>query len=134
MGARTTPVPRVFYALALGVGLFGLPFVLALASHVVTYALADYLRGLPPGSYDGEIIAGAVIAAFHALLGGAFGAVWPEVGWRWGVWLTALPICLASFVAPDAATFLAWAALTLLPACGAAQAAARLHLSYVEAG
>ncbi len=134
MADRTPNALRLFYALAVVAGLCGLPFVLALADHVVTYGLADYLRGLPPGSYDRELVAGTVVAAFHAVLGAAFGFVRPEVGWRWGVWLTAPAVCLGSFLAPPAWVLAAWAGLALLPGRLGARLAARLHLSYVGAG
>ena len=135
MTRRSSDVPSLFYALAVAVGLFGLPFIFALTAYVAGEdVLGEYLSDEWGGLYGVVVVAAIMFGGFHTLLGAVFGAVWPELAWRWGVWLTALPLCLGSFLTPSVWLFAAFAAVTLLPACAAAHLAARLHLRYVGAG
>ncbi len=131
MAMRNPEVPALSYAVAVLVGLFGLPFMYMAAS------FAAEASGSGPGD-PGAAGVGLMIAAsfgvFHLILGGAFGLLWPEAGWRWGVWLCGLPACAVSYVVPEAWFFVNWAAMTVLPACAGAQLAARLHLKYTAAG
>jgi hypothetical protein len=133
MARRSPDVPWLFYALAVVVGLFGLPFIFALTSYVWGNLFADYRRD-EWGIFGVGLFVAVMFGGFHALLGAVFGAVWPALAWRWGVWLTALPLCLGSFGMPSVWLFAAFAAVTLLPACAAAHGAARMHLRYVGAG
>jgi hypothetical protein len=88
-----------------------------------------------PGSYRiRPLVVAAFVGLCFSIVGGAFGLLWPESKWRWGVWMGAAPICLVSFVAPDAGFFAGFVAATLAPSCACAYAAARLHLRYTEAG
>ena len=128
MTSRTAHAPRLFYALATLVGFCGLPLSFAVVSLGLGGARPDFLT-LILGEGRGAWLAGvAVFAAPQGLLGALFGYALPEAGWRWGVWLTALPLCLLTFFAPAAGFFLHAAALTVLPACAGAYAGARLRL------
>ena len=121
---RTADVPLYSYLIAVFAGLFGLPLIYIAARFVseIAYAAADY---------DGlQLVFAAGFAAVHVALGAVFGFLWPEVRWRWGVWLCAAPACLVSFYAPGVWFFVVWLALTMLPAGAGAHAAGRLHLRY----
>ena len=134
LSARSPGVPRLFYLLAVLVGFCGLPLAFAMTSLMAGRVLQDFLP-LIVGDGPGALLAGAALfAAPHALMGAVFGLAWPELGWRWGVWLTAVPLGLLSFVVPGAAYFLAAAGLTTLPACAGAHAAAWMQLRHARAG
>ena len=122
MSTRSPDVPRFSYLLAVVAGLFALPLV---------YLLADSAGGGEGGS---RLLTRACFAVLHAVPGAAFGLVWPDITWRWGVWLCAVPAVLVSFLARDAWFFPGWLMMTMLPACAGAYAAARLHLKYAEVG
>jgi hypothetical protein len=68
----------------------------------------------------------------YGVAGGVFGLVWPERGWRWGMWLCAMPLGLSSFIIPDLPTFFTFLAMSLAPSCACAHVAARAHLKYAE--
>jgi hypothetical protein len=122
-------VPKLFYALALLAGLCGLPLSFAVGSSMMGRLMPDNFLGLILGEGCDALLAGvALFAVPHALLGAAFGYAWPSVSWRWGVWMAALPLCLLSLFAPALEFFLSALALTALPACAGAYAAARLNL------
>jgi hypothetical protein len=130
MTARTADVPRLFYALALLVGFCGLPLSFTVLSYGygARGAWQVYLTLMLGGEGPGAWLAGvAVFAVPQGFLGALFGYAWPQVGWRWGVWLTALPLCLLTFFVPAVGFFLPAAALNTLPACAGAHAGARLH-------
>ena len=131
MAMRNPEVPALSYVVAVVVGLFGLPFMFTAAGFAVESSGSGSLDFA--GATVGLVIA-ASFGVFHLILGGAFGLLWPEAGWRWGVWLCGLPACAVSYTVPDAWFFANWAAMTVLPACAGAQLAARLHLKYTEAG
>ena len=114
MAARYKDTPPYSYLLALALGLFGLPFI---------YALTNYASYSP-------LVTMACFAVLHTVPGAAFGLVWPDIKWRWGVWLCAVPAVVVSFLEPG---FLpAWLAMTVLPSCAGAYATAQLHLRYVK--
>ena len=119
MAARYRDTPHYSYLLALGAGLFALPLV---------YVPAGY-AGVGLGARP---LAMACLAVLHLVPGGAFGLLWPDITWRWGVWLHGVPAVLISFLAPGAWPLAGWLAMTMLPACAGAYAAARLHLAYVK--
>ena len=124
MSTRSADVPRFSYPVAVAVGLFCLPLI---------YVQANFVAGLTGEGYGGlPLAAAAIFAVLHAVPGAAFGLAWPDIRWRWGVWLCAVPTCIVSFLAPDAWVFLGWAAMTVLPSCAGAHAAASLHLKYAE--
>ena len=131
VGARNADVPRYSHLIAVAAGLFGLPFIYALADFVAGGLLGDFLAGFEDVSYTDVLPYAVFFAAAYAVLGAVFGLAWPEKTWRWGVWLCALPLCLVSFIAGGAWGFLAWVAVTLLPACLGAYVAGRFHLKYV---
>ena len=116
MAARYRDTPRYSYLLALAVGLFGLPFI---------YVSANYASHSRP-------LTMACFAVLHLVPGAAFGLVWPDIKWRWGVWLCGVPAVLVSFYAPGAWFLVGWLAMTVLPACAGAYATAQLHLRYVR--
>ena len=116
MAASYKDTPPYSYLLALALGLFGLPFI---------YALANCASYSP-------LVTMACFAVLHAVPGAAFGLVWPDIKWRWGVWLCGVPAVVASFFAPSAWFMAGWLAMTVLPACAGAYATAQLHLRYVR--
>ena len=116
MAAKYKDTPPYSYLLALAVGLFGLPII---------YALTGYASYSP-------LVTMMCFAVLHAVPGAAFGLVWPDIKWRWGVWLCGVPAVIASFFAPSAWFMAGWLAMTVLPACAGAYATAQLHLKYVE--
>ena len=113
---RYKDTPHYSYLLALAVGLFGLPIV---------YLSANY------ASYS-RAVTMLCFAVLNALPGAAFGLVWPDIKWRWGVWLCAVPAVIVSFNTPDPWFLAGWLAMTLLPSCVGSYAAAQLHLRYVK--
>ncbi|HEX8721041.1 MAG TPA: hypothetical protein VF736_10455 [Pyrinomonadaceae bacterium] len=125
MALRNPEVPVISYVLAPLAGLFGLPFM---------FMAAVFLRGSSAHYGDFGVGVSAAFGLGHLVLGGAFGFLWPEAGWRWGVWLCAAPACIISYLEPDAWFFVWWLAMTALPACAGAQMAAWLHLKYTEVG
>ncbi len=121
MRSQSHPVPPVLYVLAMTAGLVGLPFM---------FLLADFVVG-PHGAGGGDSAASAGwFAVGYAALGAVFGLLWPESSWRWGLWLTALPLFLVFLFDPGVWVWLGWAAQVALPACSAAYALSRLHLRY----
>ena len=120
MSARSEDVPRLSYPVVVAAGLLGLPFI---------YMSANYAAGHGGGS---RALTMACFAVIHVVPGAAFGLVWPDNTWRWGVWLCAVPAVIVSFFAPDAWYLAGWLAMTMLPACAGAYAASRLHLNYVR--
>jgi hypothetical protein len=119
MSSRSAAVPRSYYLLAAAVGLFGVPFVYILGGPLSEEVSGEEWAGI-------RMVIMAVLAFCYALLGAAFGLMWPAVNWRWGVWLCAAPACLLSFYFPDVWFFLGWLVLTVLPAGSAAYVASRL--------
>jgi hypothetical protein len=122
MRSRSHPPPPVLYVLAMTAGFVGLPFMLL---------LADFTAG-PHGVGGGDSVRAGWFAVGYAVLGAIFGLLWPGPAWRWGLWLTALPLFLVFLLDPGMWVWLGWAAQIALPACSAAYAAARLHLRYTE--
>jgi hypothetical protein len=117
-------VPSYSYLLAVVVG----P-----AAAVLPLALIQFIEGLSGAvHHDLRVEELVSLAVCYLFAGGAFGLLWPEKGWRWGVWLCALPACLVSFFAPSLRVFLFFAALTLVPACAGAYVVARAHLKYTR--
>ena len=116
MATRYRDIPRYSYLLALAVGLFGLPFI---------YLSADYASHSRP-------LTMACFAVLHVVPGAAFGLVWPDIKWRWGIWLCGVPAVLVSFFEPNAWFLAGWLAMTVLPSCVGAYATAQLHLRYVK--
>jgi hypothetical protein len=116
VAARHRDVPRYSYLLALAVGLFGLPLI---------YASAHYASSSWP-------LTMLCFAVLNVVPGAAFGLVWPDIKWRWGVWLCGVPIVLVSFLAPNVLYLAGWLAMTVLPSCAGAYATAQLHLRYVR--
>ena len=121
MSTRSVNVPRGAYLFAAGAGVVGLPLM---------YVLANFAAVSAWGLTTTLLAAMALLGLGYAVLGAAFGLLWPMAAWRWGVWLCAAPTCAAPFLTPDAKVFLAWALLTWLPACAGAYAARRLRLRY----
>ena len=138
MNARTSDATRLLYVLAVLVGFCGLPLSFAVLSsgygseRLSSNFLTDFLALLFNRSEgSGAWLAGVfVFAVPQGFLGVLFGCAVPEVGWRWGVWLTAPPLCLITFFVPAVGFFLSAAALTTLPACVGAYAGARLRLPH----
>ena len=136
MTTRTADVPWLFYALALLVGFCGLPLLFGVLSQgygverISSDFLTDFVaRLLNQREGSGAWLAGVfVFVVPQAFLGVLFGYILPESGWRWGVWLTAPPLCLLTFFVPAVSFFLPAVALTTLPACAGAYAGARLRL------
>ncbi|HEX8561127.1 MAG TPA: hypothetical protein VF668_23745 [Pyrinomonadaceae bacterium] len=128
--ANAPNAPKLFYALAALVGCCGLPLSFAVLSgeHGAERAAAGFLTLLLGGDGAGAWLAGAaVFAAPQGLLGALFGYAMPEAGWRWGVWLTAPPLCLLTFFVSAPGFFLPALALSTLPACAGAHAGGRLR-------
>ena len=123
MVTRNGDVPWFSYGFAVVAGLIVLPFTFLLTS-----LLAELLDVGPEGF--ASVFPPALVVSY-AILGSAFGFVWPESTWRWGVWLSAAPVCFVSFFGLSAPFYVGWVALTLLPACAGAYAAARLHFKYI---
>jgi hypothetical protein len=113
---RYKDTPSYSYLLALAVGLFGLPII---------YLSSNYAS-------HSQSVTMICFAVLNALPGAAFGLVWPDIRWRWGIWLCAVPAAIVSFYAPDAWFLAGWLAMTLPPSCAGAYATARLHLRYVQ--
>lgn len=124
MNTPGADVPRYSHVLAVVAG----PFAALLPLVLIQYA--EGLAG--EAHHDMRVEEFVTLAASHAFAGGVFGLLWPEKGWRWGVWLCALPACLVSFFAPSLRFFLFYAALTLVPACAGAYVVARAHLRYTQ--
>jgi|SRR3712207_2141648 len=124
MSTPDEKAPLAAYFLAAFAGVFCLLPTLLLAIF-----LSDVLRA---GSRDFMFAAAPASAACYGLSGAAFGFIWPERGWRWGVWLGALPACLVSFFAGRVDAFLLFVALTLAPACAGAYVSSRVHLRYTR--
>jgi hypothetical protein len=116
VAAKYKDTPHYSYLLALAVGLSWMPFI---------YALSN-------SASRSWVLTTACFAVLHAVPGAAFGLVWPDIKWRWGVWLCGVPAVVVSFFAPGAWFMAGWLAMTMLPACAGAYAAARLHLGYVK--
>jgi hypothetical protein len=85
----------------------------------------DEARGIGP-------IGTTAFASAHVLIGAVFGFISPEKGWRWGVWLCAVPVCFTSIFGREAYIFLWVVALTLAPSCAGAYVASRVHLRYTR--
>jgi hypothetical protein len=125
MYSRSPNAPGGAYVLAAAAGLAGLPLM---------YLLTQFAAVAT--AYGGPLtlsMAVALLGLGYVVLGAAFGFAWPGVGWRWGVWLCAVPTCAAPFLTQDGRVFLTWALLTLVPACAGACAARRLHLRHAGA-
>lgn len=122
MLTRDSGTPLTSYVLAVAAGLFGLPLMYFVVNSVAVLKGVDYADWAPA--------TGLGFAIGYAALGVLFGLLWPAGEWRWGVWLTAAPLCFVSFLAPDPWLFLLWAGASLPAACGAAHATARLVLKY----
>jgi len=124
MHAHGKDVPLFPYLLAVAVGF--LPTCLAL---LFCISLSGQ-SGLGPGGVGFRGLTACAVA--HALTGGGFGFAWPEKGWRWGVWLCLVPVCVISFLGWEASMLLWVVALTLAPACAGAYVAARVQLNYTR--
>ena len=110
-------------------------FVHALAVVAGTFAmlvpfLLTRLWGEPLSQFALDIM--MCFSATYAVLGAVFGFLWPESKWRWGVWVSVVPVILFSFMGGGALRFLLFAGLTLFPACAGAYTAARFHLNYTR--
>lgn len=125
MLAQSANVPRVAYLFAVAAGLVGVPFM-----YLSVDSVRDMLEG---GGLFSMLIVAAAFALGYAALGAAFGSLWSEAGWRWGVWLCAAPSLAVPYFMPDVRVFLAWAMVALLPACAGAYFACSLCLEYVGA-
>ena len=116
MNAPSADVPRYAYALAVAAGLLVAPYM---------YWFAQLLGGA--GGVDDYVelwaLFWATFAVAYGTLGVAFGLIWPGRFWRWGVWLSAAPLCVVSFLEPGAAFFTGWVLMSVLPSCACAQAA-----------
>jgi hypothetical protein len=121
---RSVNVPQGAYILAAVAGLAGLPLM---------YLLANFAAMSAWGHSHTLAMAAALLGLGYVVLGAAFEFLWPLAAWRWGVWLCVAPICAAPFFTSDGRVFLAWASLTLLPACVGAYAARKLHLRHAGA-
>jgi len=135
MTVRTADATRFLYVLAMLIGCCGLPLSFAVLSYgygmerVSSDFLTDFLALLfNQREGSGAWLAGVLMFAVpQGFLGLLFGYAVPEVGWRWGVWLTAPPLCLLTFFVPAVGFFLSAVALTTLPSCVGAHAGARLQ-------
>jgi hypothetical protein len=116
VAAKFKDTPLYSYLLALAVGLFWLPIIYALANYASRSWLVTML----------------CFAVLHVVPGAVFGLVWPDIKWRWGVWLFGVPAVVVSFFAPGAWFMAGWLAMTMLPACAGSYAMAQLHLHYVK--
>jgi hypothetical protein len=126
MDAEGEDTPRFTYVAALAAGLFcvGLSYLLwAFLSPVFN-----------TGAHDFGLVAPFALATCYGLAGGAFGLFWPEKTWRWGVWLSAAPVCLVSLLGASAFVFFTLSASALVPACLCSYASARIHLKYTRVG
>ncbi|HEX6185628.1 MAG TPA: hypothetical protein VFZ44_17200 [Pyrinomonadaceae bacterium] len=118
MSARSANVPRFPYLLAMAAGL-SCVMILYEPSHLMTgfleseYALSRAI-----------ILTGFALG--YAALGAVFGSLWPGATWRWGIWISAPPACVISFIVPGVWFFLGWVGLTLPSACLGAYAACAL--------
>ena len=121
MAARSTNAPDSAYALAVGLGLLVAPYM---------YALAGLLEKIkePDAHVMVWPLFWVAFAAIHAALGTVFGLLWPAQTWRWGVWLSAAPLCLVSFLSPGVAFYAGWVLVSLPPSCACACAAGRYGL------
>jgi hypothetical protein len=120
MFARPSEAHPFAYVVAIVAGLFALAAPLLIAS-----ILADTHSGYTRAFF-------AVCTATYALLGAAFGFIWPDSSWRWGVWVSVAPATLFSFFGGGVSYFIVLLGLTLLPACAGAYAGARLHLKFTK--
>jgi hypothetical protein len=118
VAARYKDTPYYSYLLAMAVGLFGLPLIATAVGYT--------------GDGDSRPLTMACFAVIYVVPGAAFGLVWPDVRWRWGVWLCAAPAVIVSLFAPSAWLLAGWLAMTMLPSCAGAYATAQLHLRYVK--
>ena len=109
--------PVFAYLFAAAVGLFGLAF-----EHVLFQFGATPVRG----EVGSRMVMLASFSVAQFVLGVAFALLWPRVGWRWGVWLCALPACIISFNERGVGFFIGWWVLTMLPACAGAYTAVEL--------
>jgi hypothetical protein len=109
--------PVIAYPFAVLAGLFGLSF-----EHLLSLFAATPSRG--EVGFRMVLLASFAVAQF--VLGASFGLLWPRPGWRWGVWLCAVPACVISFYGHSVWFFAGWWVLTMLPACAGAYAAAEL--------
>jgi hypothetical protein len=116
VAARYRDTPRYSYLLALALGLFALPIIYMFAG----------------SASDSRPVTMACFAVLHAVPGAAFGLVWPDIKWRWGVWLCGVPALVVSFFAPSGWFLAGWLAMTVIPSCAGAYATAQLHLRYVR--
>lgn len=124
---KVSPITYIFAVVA---GMVCLPLTLVLARYLWDVFDIGALGSRPLGIIFALTPAAA---ACYGLAGAAFGLAKPERGWRWGVWLTALPACLGSyFLADEVWSFLLLVALTLAPACAGAYVAARAHLKHTR--
>jgi hypothetical protein len=130
MTARDEDISRYCYVLAVLAGLVGLPSVYALVDTMAAGLLSKFLAGAAVRDYRVVLVAAGLFAFANAVFGAAFGLAWPEKTWRWGVWLCAVPLCLVSFLVGSVWDFLAWVALTLVPACLGAYVVGRAHLKF----
>jgi hypothetical protein len=117
--------PIFAYLFAVVAGLFNLAFAQLLTLFV----------DMPRGSYVGaRMLLLSSFALGQFVLGGAFALLWPKAGWRWGVWLCAVPACIISFNERGAFFFIGWALLTMLPACAGGYFAAALYPKLFRVG
>lgn len=122
VGGRDVPLFSHLLAVAGG---FLLTCLALFFSLFLSHVFDDEARGIGP--------VGLTAFAFaHVLIGGVAGFIRPEKGWRWGVWLCAVPVCFTSAFGREAAIFFRVVALTLAPACAGAYAASRVHLRYTR--
>jgi hypothetical protein len=114
--ARSAATPTYAYALAVVAGLVLTPSM---------YWLGEMLGAVrePDASIMMWPLFWGAFAVAHAALGVVFGLVWPERTWRWGVWLSAAPLCLVSFFSPGAAFYAGWVMVSLFPSSSCAYAA-----------
>lgn len=120
MKSRSAAAPAYAYALAVVAGLLLAPYM---------YALAQLLGGVSRDGYATMwAFFWAAFAVAYATLGAAFGLLWPGRTWRWGVWLSAAPLCAASFFSPGAAFYAGLILASLLPSAACAYAAGRYGL------
>ncbi len=127
MFMRSTSAPVYAYALAVVAGLLVSPTMYALGILLGDVREPDaYIMMWP--------IFWATFAFIHAALGVVFGMVWPRASWRWGVWVSAAPLCVLSFLTPGAAFYAGWALVTLLPSSACARAVASYALKSAAAG
>src|ERR1044072_6676345 len=118
--------PIFAYLFAVVAGLFNLAFAQLLTLFV----------DMPRGSYVGArmlLLSSFALGQFVPEAACAVGVRaprpprGPKAGWRWGVWLCAVPACIISFNERGAFFFIGWALLTMLPACAGGYFAAALY-------